>query len=356
MAHNIISCLDVGMKSRRPGLNSFSLAPGRKQFQTKTVKATIEEGYFRAKESEEWDTFSSDDSAIESDSQPSTPTSIFTSAGENIPDVGIFAGKARALANCCSSPFNRGGEAAKNNDIDIFANLNKENWNGILQGKVGHYKNVEVGEQKNNHKHRGNNIDWSKLPSKPKTLEELQKLIIPEEYTNVLNVYDESDTLRREIEKVDLNRLTNENLEHNSEFVNEEETLQGAEDLSDDGKFFEPTATSSPKKKITDLINSPIKKIQIQPKIYDFPDEENFHLGPTITSTKKPINATFIKAPSETPNATLSKNFDCDKLTTEPVSKGKESPKAALKRKKLERYRRKMAKVPICDIIIMCQK
>ncbi|XP_042900364.1 SAM and SH3 domain-containing protein 1 isoform X2 [Parasteatoda tepidariorum] len=184
--------------------------------------------------------------------QPPTPTSSnrsSTSAGEDDHNsyVGTFIGKARALVDCTPSPYDRDGLAFKKGDIiDIIAKHKTGIWVGMAQGKVGHFKfiNVEevVEERKCKHRRRKNNIDWLNLPKKPETLEELLKQIGLEEYTNVLvlNGYDELDTFK-EIEKVDLDSLGILNPEHSSKLLRAAEILQDVdldiEDLEDESQI-----------------------------------------------------------------------------------------------------------------------
>ncbi|GFY57742.1 SAM and SH3 domain-containing protein 1 [Trichonephila inaurata madagascariensis] len=181
--------------------------------------------------------------------QPPTPTSSnrsSTSAGEDDhnPYVGTFIGRARALVDCTPSPYDRDGLAFKKGDIiDIIAKHKTGIWVGMAQGKVGHFKFINVEEideeRKTKLRRRKVNNEWSNSVKKPETLEELLKQLDLEEYTNVLvlNGYDELDTFK-EIEKVDLDNLGIINPEHCSKLLRAVEMLQDvdpdAEEMEDD--------------------------------------------------------------------------------------------------------------------------
>ncbi|KFM71438.1 SAM and SH3 domain-containing protein 3, partial [Stegodyphus mimosarum] len=169
--------------------------------------------------------------------QPPTPTSSnrsSTSAGEDdhSPYVGTFIGRARALVDCTPSPYDRDGLAFKKGDIiDIIAKHKTGIWVGMCQGKVGHFKfiNVQeiVEERKIRHRHRKVNSEWLNNSKKPDSLEEMLTQLGLQEYINVLvlNGYNELDTFK-EIEKVDLDNLGITNPDHNSKLLRAAEMLQ----------------------------------------------------------------------------------------------------------------------------------
>ncbi|KAG8188455.1 hypothetical protein JTE90_008020 [Oedothorax gibbosus] len=180
--------------------------------------------------------------------KPPTPTSSnrsSTSVGEDDHNsyLGAFIGRARALVDCTPSPYDRDGLAFRKGDIiDIIAKHKTGIWVGMAQGKVGHFKFINVEEmdeeRKTKHRRKKINNEWNK---KPETLEELLKQINLQEYMNVffLNGYDELDTFK-EIEKVDLDNLGITNPEHLSKLLRAVEMLQDpdpdAEDMDEESQ------------------------------------------------------------------------------------------------------------------------
>lgn len=181
--------------------------------------------------------------------QPPTPTSSnrsSTSAGEDDHNtyVGTFIGRARALVDCTPSPYDRDGLTFKKGDIiDIIAKHKTGIWVGMAQGKVGHFKfiNVQeiVEERRKRHRRRKISNDILNISKKPENLEELLNLLGLQEYTNVLvlNGYDELDSFK-EIEKMDLDNLGITDTEHSSKLLRAAEMLQDA-DVDDDDELEE---------------------------------------------------------------------------------------------------------------------
>lgn len=69
----------------------------------------------------------------------------------------------------------------KGDIVDIIAKHKTGIWVGMAQGKVGHFKFINVQEiteeRKRRHRRRKINSDMLNLPKKPENLEELLKLL-----------------------------------------------------------------------------------------------------------------------------------------------------------------------------------
>lgn len=190
--------------------------------------------------------------------QPPTPTSSnrsSTSAGEDdtCPYVGTFIGRARALVDCTPSPYDRDGLAFKKGDlIDIITKHKTGIWIGMVNGKVGHFKFINVEEahleSKPRHRRRKTTPDWLGIEKQPENLEELLKHLGLQEYMNVLvlNGYDELETFK-EIEKEDLDSLGIVNPDHGLKLLRAAEMLHGADQDGEDDEDDDDDTKQSPR-------------------------------------------------------------------------------------------------------------
>lgn len=190
--------------------------------------------------------------------QPPTPTSSnrsSTSAGEDdtCPYVGTFIGRARALVDCTPSPYDRDGLAFKKGElIDIIAKHKTGLWIGMVNGKVGHFKFINVEEvhleSKPRHRRRKTTPDWLGIDKQPDNLEELLKHLGLQEYMNVLvlNGYDELETFK-EIEKEDLDSLGIVNPDHGLKLLRAAEMLHGADQDGEDDDDDDDDTKQSPR-------------------------------------------------------------------------------------------------------------
>ncbi|KAF8767315.1 SAM and SH3 domain-containing protein 1 [Argiope bruennichi] len=140
----------------------------------------------------------------------------------------------------------------KGDIIDIIAKHKTGLWVGMAQGKVGHFKFINVEdidvEKKTKHRRHRVKYEWPSSIKKPETLEELLKQLDLEEYTNVLvlNGYDELDTFK-EIEKVDLDSLGIVNPEHCTKLLRAVEMLQDMDPDGEDVEVDESQIKQSPR-------------------------------------------------------------------------------------------------------------
>ncbi|XP_022242403.1 uncharacterized protein LOC106460071 isoform X4 [Limulus polyphemus] len=147
---------------------------------------------------------------------PSSSNRSSTSVGEDegTPYIGPFLGRARALTDYTPSPYDRDALAFKKGDIiDIIAKHNTGIWVGMLHGRVGSFKFINVEELRKEVRHRQLRFKRStQLASlaamRPQTLEDILHMVGLEQYTHilVLNGYKHLDSFK-DIEIEDLEGL-----------------------------------------------------------------------------------------------------------------------------------------------------
>ncbi|XP_076339155.1 SAM and SH3 domain-containing protein 1-like isoform X2 [Tachypleus tridentatus] len=147
---------------------------------------------------------------------PSSSNRSSTSVGEDegTPYIGPFLGRARALTDYTPSPYDKDALAFKKGDvIDIIAKHNTGIWVGMLHGRVGSFKFINVEELRKEVRHR--QLRFKKCTQlaplaamKPQTLEDILQMVGLEQYTHilVLNGYKHLDSFK-DIEIEDLEGL-----------------------------------------------------------------------------------------------------------------------------------------------------